>query len=90
MSSIEEMLSEDGELATFLRTQKERFFKDVRSGRGKKWTVVVGNRAGGELTLLDNWHDGLTAPQTSTLSHVRIPCHTCHIWTATLMWFLSA
>jgi hypothetical protein len=50
LSSIEETLSEDGELAEFLRAQKEEFFKDVRSGRGRKWTVVAGNVAGGEFT----------------------------------------
>jgi hypothetical protein len=53
LSSIEEMVSEDGEMAEFLRAQKEEFFKDVRSGRGSKWTVVAGNVAGGEFTFPD-------------------------------------
>ena len=53
LSCKEEMLSEDGELAKFLRAQKEEFFKDVRSGRGSKWTVVAGNAAGGEFTFPD-------------------------------------
>lgn len=35
-------------LAGFLQSQKELFFEDLKSGKGKGWTVSVGNEAGGE------------------------------------------
>jgi exopolyphosphatase len=40
-------------LAGFLQSQKELFFGDLESGKGKGWTVAVGNEAGGKLFLLD-------------------------------------
>jgi exopolyphosphatase len=36
-------------LAGFLQSQKELFFQDLQSGKGKGWTVSVGNEAGGEF-----------------------------------------
>lgn len=38
-------------LAGFLQSQKELFFGDLEAGKGKGWTVAVGNEAGGELLL---------------------------------------
>lgn len=35
-------------LAGFLQSQKELFFEDLEAGKGKGWTVAVGNEAGGE------------------------------------------
>jgi len=34
-------------LAGFLQSQKELFFGDLQNGKGKGWTVAVGNEAGG-------------------------------------------
>jgi hypothetical protein len=34
-------------LAGFLQSQKELFFGDLENGKGKGWTVAVGNEAGG-------------------------------------------
>lgn len=39
-------------LAGFLQSQKELFLGDLESGKGKGWTVAVGNEAGGKLVLL--------------------------------------
>ncbi|OCF35171.1 exopolyphosphatase [Kwoniella heveanensis BCC8398] len=36
----------EGRLADFLRSQKEAFLGDLQDGRGKGWTVVMGNEAG--------------------------------------------
>ncbi|WVF68526.1 hypothetical protein IAT40_003294 [Kwoniella sp. CBS 6097] len=36
----------EGRLADFLRSQKEAFLGDLKDGRGKGWTVVMGNEAG--------------------------------------------
>ncbi|WVQ96068.1 hypothetical protein IAU59_003168 [Kwoniella sp. CBS 9459] len=38
--------AQEGRLAGFLRSQKEAFLGDLRDGRGKGWTVVMGNEAG--------------------------------------------
>lgn len=35
-------------LAGFLQSQKELFFGDLQGGKGKGWTVAMGNEAGGE------------------------------------------
>lgn len=35
-------------LAGFLQSQKELFYGDLRNGKGKGWTVAMGNEAGGE------------------------------------------
>jgi exopolyphosphatase len=35
-------------LAGFLQSQKELFFGDLEAGKGKGWTVAVGNEAGGK------------------------------------------
>jgi hypothetical protein len=40
---------EPGNLAMFLQTQNEAFVKDLKDGKGKGWTVVSGNEAGGEF-----------------------------------------
>jgi exopolyphosphatase len=39
-------------LAGFLQSQKELFFGDLQNGKGKGWTVAVGNEAGGEYIHL--------------------------------------
>nr|XP_031858410.1 uncharacterized protein CI109_006173 [Kwoniella shandongensis]KAA5525482.1 hypothetical protein CI109_006173 [Kwoniella shandongensis] len=36
----------EGRLAGFLISQKETFLQDLKEGRGKGWTVVMGNEAG--------------------------------------------
>lgn len=38
-------------LAGFLQSQKELFFQDLQGGKGKGWTVAVGNEAGGKSCL---------------------------------------
>ena len=35
-------------LAGFLQSQKELFYGDLENGKGKGWTVAVGNEAGGQ------------------------------------------
>ncbi|ORY34668.1 hypothetical protein BCR39DRAFT_462052 [Naematelia encephala] len=42
---------EFGRLAAFLQSQKESFLGEIREGRGKGWTVVMGNEAGDLDTL---------------------------------------
>ena len=43
-------------LAGFLQSQKELFFQDLQGGKGKGWTVAVGNEAGGKsLPLEEGW-----------------------------------
>lgn len=40
----------EGRLAGFLSSQKDLFLQDLKDGKGKGWTVVMGNQAGGEYT----------------------------------------
>jgi hypothetical protein len=35
-------------LSTFLSSQKSLYLQDIQNGKGKEWTVVMGNEAGGE------------------------------------------
>ncbi|KAI0791550.1 hypothetical protein BC629DRAFT_1287604 [Irpex lacteus] len=35
-----------GDLANFLAQQKAKYLEDVKNGKGKEWTVVMGNEAG--------------------------------------------
>jgi hypothetical protein len=81
---------EEGELAKHLRNQRGRFFKDVRSGNGRGWTVVAGNQGGGEFALSNHCHGGLIVPQTSTLLHAPWLHPACLKDLATIMWFPSA
>ena len=39
-------------LSRFLLLNKWRYLDDVRAGNGKRWTVVMGNEAGGNMSLL--------------------------------------
>lgn len=39
---------QEGRLAGFLQSQKELFLQDLRDGKGRGWTVSMGNEAGGE------------------------------------------
>jgi exopolyphosphatase len=39
-------------LSTFLSSQKSLYLQDIQNGKGKEWTVVMGNEAGGESILL--------------------------------------
>lgn len=40
----------EGRLAGFLSSQRDLFLQDLKEGKGKGWTVVMGNQAGGEYT----------------------------------------
>lgn len=40
----------EGRLAGFLSSQRDLFLHDLKDGKGKGWTVVMGNQAGGECT----------------------------------------
>lgn len=40
----------EGRLAGFLSSQRDLFLHDLKDGKGKGWTVVMGNQAGGEYT----------------------------------------
>lgn len=41
----------EGRLAGFLSSQRDLFLQDLKDGKGKGWTVVMGNQAGGEYTV---------------------------------------
>ena len=51
MTTVNEADLAGSRLAGFLQSQKELFFGDLESGKGKGWTVAVGNEAGGRLVL---------------------------------------
>jgi len=51
-TSINEADLAGSRLAGFLQSQKELFFGDLENGKGKGWTVAVGNEAGGTSTLI--------------------------------------
>lgn len=40
----------EGRLAGFLSSQRDLFLQDLKDGKGKGWTVVMGNQAGGGYT----------------------------------------
>ncbi len=40
-----------GDLANFLAQQKAKYLEDVKNGKGKEWTVVMGNEAEGQYAL---------------------------------------
>jgi hypothetical protein len=46
-TSVNEADLAGSRLAGFLQSQKELFFGDLENGKGKGWTVAVGNEAGG-------------------------------------------
>jgi len=46
-TSVNEADFAGSRLAGFLQSQKELFFGDLQNGKGKGWTVAVGNEAGG-------------------------------------------
>ena len=39
----------DSTLSQFLSSSKDRYLIDLRHGKGRKWTVVMGNEAGGKF-----------------------------------------
>ena len=48
MDKVNEADLTGSRLAGFLQSQKELFFQDLKGGKGKGWTVAIGNEAGGE------------------------------------------
>lgn len=50
-----------GRLAGFLQSQKELFLGDLKDGKGKGWTVAMGNEAGGKpsCSRTPSWTEGL-------------------------------
>jgi hypothetical protein len=48
MESVSEADMMGSRLAGFLQSQKELFFGDLENGKGKGWTVAMGNEAGGQ------------------------------------------
>lgn len=51
MSTVNEADLAGSRLAGFLQSQKELFYGDLENGKGKGWTVAVGNEAGGKLDV---------------------------------------
>lgn len=41
----------EARLAGFLSSQRDLFLHDLKNGKGKGWTVVMGNQAGGEYSI---------------------------------------